>query len=627
MNIISVDRYNHILCRADLLLMTESTEHSERAMDSLPDDILSALLMDRTTGAPIRDAEPMTVERARALLPRCMKPHDERSSRQDNYAEVFTPLWMVRIMTDEVDPVCDDWQSYVCVRVLEPTCGEAPFLTTRYDPSLSLSQHSCERVGMLDRKLSAIPPCPDRTEWCLRALQSCHGCELNADSLLLARVNVLLTFIDACAPSHDAIMRACDIITWNLWQMDMYTLSPPHAPVMKPTLDNYADGRKGPMNRKCRLMDWNTGSPYAIDKGRWDVAACNPPYNIIRNGAYRSIFPDIMDAIHAMCDKAVTVVPARPFYDAGNTSVAWRRKALSDPHMRIIWSDPSERVFADAEVTGGVAIVIRDAHADIGPIGMLCPTPAVKALYDRMTEVMEHTEPVSAMMRKGVRMHDGHIGTKVPDRCPDIFRMEPRAGDVVIFGRTGGCGGHRMAWCIDRDLLDADDGWLYGWKLFIPEAFGKGAIGDTIPYAFISCGCPKGATPNYEGDGMGNSAGNSAGDGAGRYVPAVGVHCATESFLQLGPFTEDDARAMLGYVSTRFFRTCMSLLKRTQHANAKVYGLVPTPDGEAMELLKTMHGDELDRALCRLYGLDDMMTDMVMSCPAMAVEGNTIVKV
>ena len=51
----------------------------------------------------------------------------------------------------------NDWQSYVCANSLEITCGEGPFVVSRYDAaSGELINPLINRIGILDRKLRVV---------------------------------------------------------------------------------------------------------------------------------------------------------------------------------------------------------------------------------------------------------------------------------------------------------------------------------------------------------------------------------------------------------------------------------------------------------------------------------------
>lgn len=55
--------------------------------------------------------------------------------------------------------------------------------------------------------------------------------------------------------------------------------------------------------------------------------------------------------------------------------------------------------------------------------------------------------------------------------------------------------------------------------------------------------------------------------------------CCTETYLVVGPFeSENKAKNVLSYMSTRFFRFLVMLRKNTQHAAKGVYQFVPLQD-------------------------------------------------
>ena len=89
------------------------------------------------------------------------------------------------------------------------------------------------RTGMLDRKLRVIDENAanesDWLQWAAKAFQSIYGFEYQGDSLLIARVNLMMTFVEYLShrwdrlPNSEEYKAFADIITWNLWQMDGLT--------------------------------------------------------------------------------------------------------------------------------------------------------------------------------------------------------------------------------------------------------------------------------------------------------------------------------------------------------------------------------------------------------------------
>lgn len=218
------------------------------------DHLLEILLQDKTTGNTILWAtdsydsnghlfaptahittDLITGTLGNLIQPRALKSKTEQLYRTRDKAEVFTPLTIVKQMNDACDTkriTKKSWQEYVALLKLEITCGEAPFIVSRYDP-VSDKQELLplnKRVGFLDKKLSVVSKyCNtqvDWIKWAKIAFQSSYGYEWQGDSLLIARENLLYTFIDYYqdkfkeTPGSDLQKEVAEIIVWNIFQMD-----------------------------------------------------------------------------------------------------------------------------------------------------------------------------------------------------------------------------------------------------------------------------------------------------------------------------------------------------------------------------------------------------------------------
>lgn len=218
---------------------------------------IPALLQDHTTGKNIiwatdpppelgvDFADEITLEQLDKvqLVPRVQKRLADQKKRTSKKAEVFTPTWVCDKMNNLVEQeqeLCD-WKEYINRNVLEVTCGEAPFLTSRYDTTTGQMIAVPDRIGLLDRKLNAItkehfkdPKVWDYSLWlnyAMNAYMSTYGYEWQGDNLLLARCNLFLTLmenfrslfgnkIENHRMSPVLIDAIADVISWNVWQMD-----------------------------------------------------------------------------------------------------------------------------------------------------------------------------------------------------------------------------------------------------------------------------------------------------------------------------------------------------------------------------------------------------------------------
>lgn len=191
------------------------------------------------------------------IQPRVFKNKQEQADRTKGKAEVMTPAWVVNQMNNHCDedwfgypnvfntekehswvtnynpiqfPDGKTWQDYVSSMRLEITCGEAPYLVSRYDTTTGNIIPVKDRIGILDRKLRVINENTENKEewfkWVIRAYESTYGYEYQGDNLLIGRINLLITFVDYMIekwneqPTTDELRKIANIIAWNLWQMD-----------------------------------------------------------------------------------------------------------------------------------------------------------------------------------------------------------------------------------------------------------------------------------------------------------------------------------------------------------------------------------------------------------------------
>lgn len=183
--------------------------------------------------------ELITGDMSQLIMPRALKSLALQKQRTKAKAEVFTPLWIVKKQNDilEQDYLNDDLDTYIKRRWLEITCGEAPYMTTRYDMATGDIIPLAERVGFVDRKLTRINAHIHTKahwrQWVKIAYQSSYGFEWNGDSLLLARENLLYTYRDYYIkkwkkePTHGLLKEIATIISYNVFQMDGLSYSIP----------------------------------------------------------------------------------------------------------------------------------------------------------------------------------------------------------------------------------------------------------------------------------------------------------------------------------------------------------------------------------------------------------------
>lgn len=300
-----------------------------------------------------------------SVQPRAFKSLDEKMARVKTHAEVFTPFEVVSRMTQDL---WQDWEGH-SKTFLEIACGEAPFITSRYDAATGKPIPLEKRVGILDRKLQELAcKVKDDEEWIEEgeeALKSVYGYEFQGDSLFIARVNVLDAFLENF---YDRFKRLCDrdlllkeanIVSWNFWQMDGRTLTPPDKDNAAVTESNLFQ-----QGTPCRIRFWNqnTVTHFDTEKGRgmkqFYAIIGNPPYQSEKNGGganfHASIYPQFMEQTFKIADKVELITPARFLSGAGRTGKDWNERILNNPHFQVLeWEPNAKNIFPDPNLRGG----------------------------------------------------------------------------------------------------------------------------------------------------------------------------------------------------------------------------------------------------------------------------------
>lgn len=193
--------------------------------------------------------------RRQIIKPRILKSKTEQKKRAKNMAEVFTPAWICNIQNNLIDNEWfgyknsfnkekkdgwrtskkvkfknRNWKDYIDLERMEITCGEAPYLTSRYDVVTGKEILPLDRIGLLDRKLRVVcENTDDENEYIensLLSLKRIYGYDFQGDNVLIARKNLFFTYIEFYEekfkkePPIELLKKVAKIISWNIWQMD-----------------------------------------------------------------------------------------------------------------------------------------------------------------------------------------------------------------------------------------------------------------------------------------------------------------------------------------------------------------------------------------------------------------------
>jgi hypothetical protein len=311
---------------------------------NIPNDILEVLLKDHTVstkdiqhnifwatqdyeelGKGYGEQDEITCESVssnRIIIPRVLKSKLQQSARSKDMAEVFTPSWICNAQNNLIDeawfgrknvfnkettsddgkhswkattdkivfPENKTWRDYVRENRLEISCGEAPYLVSRYDATTGDAISIEQRIGLLDRKLRIVGENTETTADWLEAAQdaykSTYGYEWQGDNLLLAREALLYSFRDyyrhkfGKEPLKASIKYIAYIISWNLWQMDGLKGVVPNSCIEQKEVSLFGDTTTTPCKgcqeegfayhtgKYCLVKDWRAKDPETKKLGR-----------------------------------------------------------------------------------------------------------------------------------------------------------------------------------------------------------------------------------------------------------------------------------------------------------------------------------------------------------------------
>lgn len=415
-------------------------------------DLLKILLKDQTTGLNIIWAtsntelssvsfdpteklieKPIELYEAQYIKPRIEKLLEEQKIRTKGRAEVFTPTWIIKKMVDTVE---SDLQGLSLTRYIEKlwleiTCGEAPFIVSRYDAVTGYSIPVMERVGFLDKKLQRITrEVDDQKQWLMfakKAYKTTYGYEFQGDSLLIARENLLYSFIDYHVykfgeePEMKDLKEFARIISFNIFQMDGLEYTIPLSGVAKEEqeenlelfllfeieeeVEQLEKPKKGiPVLIKNWSANQNIEFQTIKQEGmlmKFDVVIGNPPYQEEAQGdntAGLPIYHKFIEEVYKISPVVELITPARFLFNAGQTPKAWNEKMLQDPHFKVVYYEQdSSGIFPNTDIKGGVSISYRDVNKEFGAIGTFTSYPELQSIMKKV-ESVEQTNNLTSII-------------------------------------------------------------------------------------------------------------------------------------------------------------------------------------------------------------------------------------
>lgn len=584
------------------------------------------------------------------LVPRTSKTQRTKVERTRKNAEVFTPAFIVNEMNNYLDeewfgkknvfneeknnswlsipfkiefPNSKTWQDYILSRRLEITCGEAPYLVSRYDVNTGEKIEIKDRIGILDRKLRIVNENTNTKEdwikWAKKAFESTFAFEYQGDNLLLARINLLMTFVEYFEDRWDEkvdknlLRKISNIISWNIWQMDGLEDTSPNGAIVKDIrqinmFDEFYNKHHEENSKQkifSRIYDWRANKSRIFKEykennmKKFDFVIGNPPYQkdaIGNNESDTPLYHYLYDASFKISKKVELITPARFLFNAGYTPKKWNQKMLSDTHFKVLkYISNSKSIFPGKDIKGGIVITYRDLDKFYRPIETFSTYSELNSIKNKVEKVS--TKSLSEVIcnrglykysKKAYEDHpdelsktaDARIAPSAFERMTTLFTDEKPNDNNEYIKILGLLNGKRCYKWFKKDYIKKVDN-LNKYKVLIPKANGSGAIGEVLSNPLVSS-------------------------------PLVGF---TETFISIGE-TESklEADATLKYIKTKFARAMLGILKVTQNNAKPTWKYVPMQDfTENSDIDWSLSIAQIDQELYKKYKLDEEEINFIES--------------
>ena len=342
---------------------------------------------------------------------------------------------------------------------------------------------------------------------------------------------------------------------------------------------------------------------------KFDVIIGNPPYQDNDNGAREdgAVNASASPLYNLFVENAIKssriqsfVIPARWTTGAGKGLGKFTELMLGDHRMKAFhYFTDSKKIFPNNDIKGGICYFVRDAQHD-GPanikvefnggedksiryldnenVGVFIP---FKELSDILGKVKSQTDLKTQNIQKIVSvlkpygLRTDFFRNQIKYNLPPVYDKRQNPDDLEIFGLDKAKRVSRFAPRNYPVPVGADT--VERWKVFLPYAYGCGAIGETIPTPIL--GSPILGSP---------------------------IQICTETYLRIGKFkTRFEAESLLKYIKTKFFRVMVGILKTTQHSTT-TYKLVPLQNfKETSDIDWTQSIANIDQQLYKKYNLSN----------------------
>lgn len=301
----------------------------------------------------------------------------------------------------------------------------------------------------------------------------------------------------------------------------------------------------------------HTDKPEKIFDMKFDVIVGNPPYQITtageENGAQaRPLYHLFVEQAKLLAPKyLIMIIPSRWF--AGGWGLdGFRNNMLLDKHIKELHDFPiSSDCFPGVEIKGGVCYFLREKDYDAKTkfythFGGKITSIAERFLKEKNCDTLIRYNEAIPILEKVKSLGETTFESIVSTKKPFGFTTNYKGSKISSPNLVKLYGNKRIEF-VERSKIERSIEAVNMYKIFMSKAYGAG---ETFPHQIVN-------------------------------IPIIGEpnSCCTETYLLVGGFeTKREAENVARYISTKFFRFLVLLIKNTQDCMKKVYSFVPMQD-------------------------------------------------
>lgn len=291
-----------------------------------------------------------------------------------------------------------------------------------------------------------------------------------------------------------------------------------------------------------------------ILKMKFDVIVGNPPYQLSDGGFDKSASP----IYHKFVEQAIKlnpryltmIIPAR-WYSGGKGLDEFRSNMLNDERICEIHDFPeTSDIFPGLNIRGGVCYFLWDKEHKGN-----CKVTTYKngnksktverPLLEKGSDVFVRYNEAISILRKVQKLKEDTFAKVVSSRKPfglatnfEDFSLKKTGKKDILLYRFGENG------YISTNQVERNIEWVDKYKVIVPYA---SPGGDSYPHQIIT-----------------------------NPIIAFPQSICTETYLLIGPFrAKSECKNVISYMSSRFLRFLVLLIKNTQHVTKNTYNFVP----------------------------------------------------